>query len=138
MNTDALSGPGVRVPPPVFYLAALATGVALDYLWPLAFFAGSSRYVIGAVVIVVSVLIMPPVLSHFRRAATTFDVRKAASTLIADGPFRFSRNPTYLSLTLLYLGLAIVLDSGWVLILVLPVFLLVDLWVLRREERHLQ
>jgi protein-S-isoprenylcysteine O-methyltransferase Ste14 len=81
---------------------------------------------------------MPPVLSRFRRAATTFDVRKAASALITDGPYRFSRNPTYLSLTLLCLGLAIVLDSGWVLILLILVFLLMNLWVVRREERHLE
>ncbi|MEP6997543.1 MAG: isoprenylcysteine carboxylmethyltransferase family protein [Betaproteobacteria bacterium] len=81
---------------------------------------------------------MPPVLSRFRRATTTLDVRKAASTLITDGTYQFSRNPTYLSLTLLYLGLGIVLDNGWVLILVIPVFLLMDRWVVRREERHLQ
>ncbi len=124
MTADALSGPGIRVPPPVFYLAALAIAAALEYLWPLSFLAGSSRYVIGFVAIVVSVLVMPPVLWSFRRAATTFDVRKAASTLITEGPYRFSRNPTYLSLTLLYLGLGIVLDNGWVLILVVPVFLL--------------
>ena len=138
MNADALSGPGMRVPPPVFYLVALAIGVALDRLWPLSFLAGSSRYVVGSIVIVASALIMPPVLSRFRRAATPFDVRKAASALITDGPYRFSRNPTYLSLTLLYLGLGIVLDSGWVMILVVPVFLLMDLWVVRREERHLE
>ncbi len=138
MKVDALSGPGIGVPPPVYYLVALAIGVALDHFWPLSFFAGSSRYVVGTVVIVVSVLIMPPVLSRFRRAATTFDVRKAASTLITDGPYRFSRNPTYLSLTLLYLGVGIVLDSGWALVLAIPVFLLIDLWVVRKEESHLE
>jgi protein-S-isoprenylcysteine O-methyltransferase Ste14 len=52
MNVDALSGPGIRVPPPVFYLGALAIGVALDSLWPLSFHAGSSRYILGFVVIV--------------------------------------------------------------------------------------
>ncbi len=138
MNANALSGPGIRIPPPLFYLVALVMGMALDHFWPLSCFAGSSRYIVGSVVIVVSVLIMPPVLLSFRRAATPFDVRKAASALITDGPYKFSRNPTYLSLTLLYLGLGVVLDSGWVLILVIPVILLVDLWVVRKEERHLE
>ena len=42
--------------------------------------------------------------------------------LITDGLYRFSRNPAYLSLTLVYLGIGILLDNGWILILVVPVF----------------
>lgn len=81
---------------------------------------------------------MPPVLRRFRRAGTPFDVRKPASALITEGPYRFSRNPSYVSLTLLYLGIGILLNNGWILILVAPVFLVMDLWVVRREERHLE
>ena len=81
---------------------------------------------------------MPLVLRRFRRAGTTFDVRKSASALITEGPYRFSRNPSYVSLTLLYLGIGILLNNGWILILVAPVFLVMDLWVVRREERHLE
>jgi protein-S-isoprenylcysteine O-methyltransferase Ste14 len=135
---DATTGSGVRIPPPVFYLAALALGVALDYLWPLSFLVGTSRYVIGSILVIISGVIMPPVLWRFRRAGTPFDVRKPASALITDGPYRFSRNPAYLSLTLVYLGIGILINSGWVLILVIPVFLAIDLWVIRREERHLE
>ena len=90
------------------------------------------------IVVIVSVLIMPPVLRRFRRAATPFDVRKAASTLITDGPYRFSRNPAYQSLKLLYVGIGLFLNNGWVLILVVPVLLVMDLWVVRREEEHLE
>ena len=138
MNAEPSSGPGIRVPPPVLYLAGLAIGVALDYRWPLSVVAGVLRYVIGSVLIILSAVIMPPVLKRFRRAATPFDVRKAASALITDGPYRFSRHPTYVSLTMLYLGLGVLLDNGWVLILVLPIFLAMDLWVVRKEERHLE
>ena len=126
------------MPPPVLYLAGLAIGVALDYLWPLSIISGFLRYVIGSVLIALSAVIMPPVRKRFRRAATPFDVRKAASALIIDGPYRFSRHPTYVSLTMLYLGLGVLLDNGWVLILVVPIFLAMDLWVVQREERHLE
>jgi hypothetical protein len=60
------------------------------------------------------------------------------SRLITDGPYRFSRNPGYVSLTMLYLGLGILLDNGWVLILVVPVLVVMDRWVIRREDRHLE
>ncbi len=138
MNVEASSGPGIRIPPPVIYVAALAIGFVLNYLWPLSPLPGFSRYVIGSVVILVSGLIMPLVLRRFRRAGTPFDVRKPASALITEGPYRFSRNPSYVSLTLLYLGIGILLNNGWILILVAPVFLVMDLWVVRREEPHLE
>ncbi len=137
MNVEASSGP-IRIPPPVIYVAALAIGFVLNYLWPMSPFSGSSRYVIGSLLIAVNVLIMPPVLRRFRRAGTAFDVRKAASVLITDGPYRFSRNHSYVSLTLLYLGIGSLLNNGWILILVAPVFLVMDLWVVRKEERHLE
>ena len=87
MKAEAAAGPGVRVPPPVFYLAAFAIGIALEYLlWPIPIFGPRSKYVIASILIIASVLIMPPVLMRFRRAATPFDVRKAASSLITDGP----------------------------------------------------
>ena len=137
MNVEASSGP-IRIPPPVIYVAALAIGFVLNYLWPMSPFSGSSRYVIGSLLIAVNVLIMPPVLRRFRRAGTAFDVRKAASVLITDGPYRFSRNPSYVALTLLYLGVGIILNNGWIWLLVVPVLLVMDLWVVRKEERHLE
>ena len=120
------------------YLTALVTGIVLNSLWAMSPLPGSWRYIVGSLLPVVSVLIMPPVLRRFRRAGTTFDVRKAASVLITDGPHRFSRNPSYVSLTLLYLGVGIILDNGWILLLVVPVLLVMDLWVVRKEERHLE
>ena len=96
--------PGIRLPPPVIYLAALLTGIVLDSLWAMSPLPGSWRYIVGSLLIVVNLLIMPPVLRRFCRAGTTFDVRKVASVLITDGPYRFSRNPSYVSLTLLYVG----------------------------------
>ncbi len=139
MNVEASSGLGIRIPPPLIYLAALAIGSVLNYLWPTSPLSGSLRYVIGSVVISVNLLIMPSVLRRFRRAGTPFfNLRKPASALIREGLYRFSRNPSYVSLTLLYLGIGILLNNGWILILVAPVFLVIDLWVVRREERHLE
>lgn len=138
VTMDPASGTGVRIPPPVFYAAALAIGIALDQFWPLSFIAGPSRYVAGGVIVIVSFAILPFALGRFRRLGTPFDVRKPAVALITDGPYRFSRNPIYISLTLLYLGIGVLLDNGWVLILAVPVVVAIDRWVVAREERHLE
>ena len=138
MDPKTHSGPGIVIPPPVIYTFALLIGIGLNYLWPTSPLPGFWAFAAGAVLIIASILIMPPVLLRFRRAGTTFDVRKAASTLITEGPYRFSRNPTYVSLTLLYVGLGVIFNNAWILILVVPLFLVMDLWVVRREETHLE
>jgi len=136
-SANANAATGVRVPPPVLYLVALAAGITLDHLWPPPFSLGLLRYV-GSILVIASFAIMPPVLRRFRRAGTPFDVRKPATALITDGPYRFSRNPTYLSLTLLYVGVGALLDSAWTLILVVPLLVAMDRWIVMREERHLE
>ena len=138
MSKETSAGPGIRIPPPVIYLAALVIGSVLDYQWPLSPLLGSSRYVVGPVIAITGGLIMPPVLVRFRRSGTTIDVRKPATALITEGPYRFSRNPIYVSLTLLYLGIGTLLNNAWILILVAPVFLVMNMWVVSREERHLE
>ncbi len=133
------SGPGITVPPPVIYLAALLVGIGLQRLWPMAPFPVPWSYVAGAVLPLLAIVIMPPVLLRFRRAGTPFfDVRKCASALITDGPYRFSRNPSYVALTLLYVGLGVILNNAWVLLLLIPVLLVIQFGVVLREERHLE
>lgn len=125
-------------PPPLFYVAALLIGLLLNRLWPVSLLPASWSYLLGALVIIASGAIIVPAFARFRRTRTPFNVRKPASALITDGPYRFSRNPGYVSLTLLYLGVALLLNSLWVLLMVAPAFLVMHLWVVPREERHLE
>lgn len=126
------------VPPPVIYVAALLIGLALNRLWPVPLLPASWAYLLGALVLVASAVILVPAFTRFRRAGTPFDVRKPASALITDGPYRFSRNPGYVSLTLFYLGVGLLLNNLSVLLMVVPALLVMDLWVVPREERHLE
>jgi protein-S-isoprenylcysteine O-methyltransferase Ste14 len=73
-----------------------------------------------------------------RSADTTLDVNKPVSTLVQHGPFRYSRNPGYLSLTMIYAGIAILRNALWA-ILFLPLLLLVtQRELIEREERYLE
>jgi protein-S-isoprenylcysteine O-methyltransferase Ste14 len=131
-------GPGLRVHPPVVYLLALLIGVGLSLLWPIPVLPGWWGVVLGIVVIALGAAIMPAVVSRFRRAGTAFDPHKPASALVTDGPYRFSRNPAYVALTLWYLGIGLILNSAWVLLLVVPPVLVMNQWAIPREERHLE
>jgi len=138
MNPNTHEGPGLPVHPPVVYLLALLAGIGLDYLWKISPVPGRRGAIVGVVLIVLGVAIMPAVVSRFCRAGTPFNPHKPASALITDGPYRFSRNPAYVALTLWYVGIGLILNNGWVLLLVLPVLFIMDRWAIRREERHLE
>jgi protein-S-isoprenylcysteine O-methyltransferase Ste14 len=60
------------------------------------------------------------------------------TALVAAGPFRFSRNPLYVALTLVYVALALLTNALWVLVLIVPVLFVTHYGVVRREERYLE
>jgi protein-S-isoprenylcysteine O-methyltransferase Ste14 len=130
--------PGIRVLPPLVYILGLILGYGLEKLWPVLDVRWQWSIEIAIGLICLSVLLVAPVLVSFRRAATPFDVRKTATSLVTDGPNRYTRNPGYLALTLLYIGIAILMWSVWVLALIVPVLIVVNYEVIRKEERHLE
>ncbi len=66
----------------------------------------------AVVLIALAGLLVAPTVMRFRKADTPFsDFRKPATTLIMDGPYRYSRNPAYLALTLLYLGVGVLFSD---------------------------
>jgi len=136
MSADG-AGP-VAIPPPVIYVAALLLGLWLDPLWPISPLPESVAYSIGALAVIAGILIAPFAFLKFRRAGTPFNVRKPATALVTDGPYQYSRNPGYVALTLFYLGIALLLRNVWMLLMAAPALVVMDLWVVRSEERHLE
>ena len=125
-------------PPPLIFLAALLISLALNAIWPLVSIPGYLRYIAGSLLIVGSLLAMPSILIKFRRMNTPFDVRKSPSAFIADGLYRFSRNPSYAALVLFFIGLGVALSNLWVLIWLVPATIIIDRCVIPEEERRLE
>ena len=73
-----------------------------------------------------------------RAADATLDVNKPVSSLVQNGPFRYSRNPGYLSLTMLYAGIAILRNSLWAILLLPLVVSIIQCEVIEREEGYLE
>jgi protein-S-isoprenylcysteine O-methyltransferase Ste14 len=72
------------------------------------------------------------------RAGTNIDPRQPAVVLVTNGPFRFSRNPLYVALTGLYVGVALLIDGLWTLLLLVPLLVVTQQGIVRREERYLE
>ena len=63
---------------------------------------------------------------------------KPTTGIMVDGVYRFSRNPIYIALLLIAVGVAIEANSAWVLVLAMVLFFLLRYGVVAREERYLQ
>ena len=93
---------------------------------------------IGVVLVIASFPIAIWALRTLIRANTTFDTMKPTTAIVTAGPFQYSRNPMYVSLTLLYLGVALLINILWILLLVVPLLVVMQRGVIAREEAYLE
>jgi protein-S-isoprenylcysteine O-methyltransferase Ste14 len=122
---EEFQGAEVPIPPPAVYLAAVVLGVLLHWLWALELGRGSSlRIALGVTLICGGVALLMGAFSIFRRIGQHPDPRKPTPAIARDGPYRFTRNPMYLGLSLIQLGLGIALSNAWIVLLLVPVVLL--------------
>jgi len=139
MTEQEQQTPDVRLIPPLVYAVSLIIGLGIEQLLSLVSIPWTWRVGPAVVLIALAGLLIAPTVMRFRKADTPFaDFRKPTTILITDGPYRYSRNPTYLSLTLLYLGGGVLFSSAWVCVLVVPTLLIIDVAVVQKEEQHLE
>ena len=131
---------GVRYPPPLAFAIPFAMGYLLDRIAPMPLVGPERRIaslVAGVVIAAAGLVLAGWAARTFHRAKTPVNPFQPSTALVREGPFRFSRNPMYVGMSILAVGLAIVVKSFWP-ILFLPVSLVVVYaTVIRREERYL-
>ena len=136
MDASAKS-PGVRFPPPFYAALAVLGGWLLQRQWPLPAPQGGFRWIPGALLAGTAVMLMLAGALTLRRHRTTIRPDRAAAELVMDGPYAFTRNPLYLAMVLVTPGLGFLLAAPWIFILWPLVVLILDRFVIAREERHL-
>ena len=138
MSEDARDRAGVIAPPPLIYLGFILAGLALEYVWPEPLLAEGLQYGLGAGLIALAFLIAIPAFVQFSRAKTHVDPYKPVTAIIRQGPFRWTRNPLYLGMVIVQLGVAATVDGLWIAVLVIPTILVINIGVIAREERYLE
>jgi len=135
---DDQDNPGIRVPPPLIYLLALLLGLLLNRRLRVPFLSRGVARVLGWPLVGGALALTAWFVRTLRGADTTLRTDKPVSSLVQDGPFRYSRNPGYLSLTMLYAGIAIRRNALWAILLLPLVVYVIQREVIEREERYLE
>ena len=129
--------PSGAIHPTVFMALWVVSSFGLQFLWPLNLPELALSEWSGRIVIVVGGLLMVWAQIVFRRHGTTTDHSKPTTALITGGPFRFSRNPIYLALILIFTGLSLAYGNGWGLIITVLFSIAIARFTIRPEEEHL-
>jgi protein-S-isoprenylcysteine O-methyltransferase Ste14 len=130
--------PGVVAPPPLIYAGALAIGLLVHLFFPVKFFPASGARLLGRFCMTISGILALSALLEMRRAGTHADPRQPVTALVTQGPFHLTRNPLYLSLTLLYTGIVLRVNSLWALLSLPGALIVIRYGVINREERYLE
>ena len=138
MSDSGTDTPNVRIIPPLVYLAGLVVGLIVTAWIPTRLVPAASAWLLGGILVLCGVILAAAALTRFRGAGTTIRPDRAASQLVVAGPYRLSRNPMYVSLAAIYLGIAIGAQSLWALLLLPVVLAIIQRRVIEREEAFLE
>lgn len=128
---------GVIFPPPLLYVAALAIALLLEWLWPLPIASSTLLWWAGAGVLLLGVGLNLWGARTMIRSQTPINPYRPVAGVVTRGPFRITRNPLYVGLYLVYLGIVLMLNTAWGLVLFGMLVLVMHYGVIRREERYL-
>lgn len=132
-------GARVRFPPPLIFLGAILLGMLVQRMgMRLSLpFAPGLRVAAGILILACGISLVISARIWFTRTGQSPIPWKPTPELILRGPYRFTRNPMYVGVTLVVVGLGIVLNNFWISLFAGPTLLAVHFIAVLPEERYL-
>jgi len=131
--------PNLRVlPPPLYFILCLALAWGVHRWRPVAL--GIEYRIelwIAVVLMAIAATIGGLALGEMKRLKTPAEPWKRPVRLATGGPFRFSRNPIYISFFFILAAIGMLADSAWIVGSVVVLWIVLDRFVVRREEAFL-
>ncbi len=129
----------VVAPPPILFVLCGGAAWGLEALVPVDLGWGpfETRAAVGGALGVLAALLGGWAIGAMTRAGTPVEPWEPTRKIVARGPYRFSRNPIYVAMLLLFLAIAVVAGSPWFYLSLPGLFLLLHYGVVLREEGYL-
>jgi protein-S-isoprenylcysteine O-methyltransferase Ste14 len=132
--------PGVYIPPPLFYVVVFLAALFLQKEFPInpGLFRGQGMKILGIIFIVIALFFLIRSFRQFFQSKNTLVTIWPASSLQTNGIYHITRNPMYLGLAIVYLGLSCLIGNWWNIILFPFLLLLVQQYIIKNEEKYLE
>lgn len=131
---------GVKIFPPVIYIVAIGVGFLIQWLVPVRFGASfrQTALIAGSALLALAVTLIAWTATLMFRSGTTPNPSRPTTALVFRGPFRMTRNPMYLALELLCIGVGLVANALWPMVMAVPAAVVTRMLVIDKEERYLE
>ena len=124
--------------PTVVFAGFLVLGFGLDMIWPAAFLPDSWGLPLGFIVIFAAVSIKLFAVREMVQVKTNLNIRKPANDIATSGPYSVSRNPLYIGMILLNIGIGCIVNSLWIFLLSAGLAAALQKAVIEPEETYLE
>jgi protein-S-isoprenylcysteine O-methyltransferase Ste14 len=129
---------GVRFPPPLIYVLGLLAGWLLERKHPLAPLPRNFAIAAGIVLLIAGLALARSGARAIWKANSSIIPMRPTTAIVSDGVYRFTRNPMYVSMVVIYVGIALLIRASWALVLLPVVVIAVDRLVIAKEEGYLR
>lgn len=132
--------PGVYIPPPIIYALIFFVAFLFQRFIPInrSLFQNDWIYFLGILFFLVALYLMMRGVGKFIQTGNTLITMKPANSLQQTGVYKYTRNPMYFGMIFLYLGFTCFYGNWWHIILLPVLILIVQEYVIKREERYLE
>ncbi|WP_299787226.1 isoprenylcysteine carboxylmethyltransferase family protein [uncultured Shewanella sp.] len=131
-------GAGVKIPPPLIYILFMLLAHVNELLLPIGItFAPVITYT-GLALVITGLIVLLSLLLQFKRQKTAIEPWQPTSSIIKTGLYKYSRNPVYLALCTIPVGLGLYFSHIWLITSVIPSCVCVYYVAIRPEEAYLR
>ena len=132
--------PGVYIPPPLFYVFTFIIAIIIQRKFPIdnSLFQLEWLKISGIVFLVIALFFLIKSLRQFFQTKNTLILIKPATSLQTNGIYGITRNPMYVGLAIVYVGLSCLTGNWWNFILFPLLVLIIQEYIIKSEERYLE
>lgn len=130
----------VIAPPPLLLLLCIAAGAIVDHFKPFPMirnFDFVPRIATCVGLLLVAAAIVFTAIRQFVAHHEHPSPYKPTNAIMSSGIYRFTRNPIYVGFMVVVLAASVGINNWWVLLSIVPLFLLLQFGVVLPEEKYL-
>jgi protein-S-isoprenylcysteine O-methyltransferase Ste14 len=136
--TEKKDTPKVIAPPPLIFLSSLLLGGIVSWFYPIQILNGGLSIILGNLLCLFGIAVIAVIFLQMRKAKTNINPWKPTIKILDTGFYGYSRNPIYVAMVLIYLGITCFFNSVWFLLFLPFCLLTIHFGVILREEKYLE